>query len=41
MGPVVLARRMDKESNHCTEARKARAGVRRGFGMVQEHREML
>ncbi|GFS43202.1 hypothetical protein Acr_00g0084180 [Actinidia rufa] len=26
MGPVVLARRMDKGSNRCTEARKASAG---------------
>ncbi|GFZ06276.1 hypothetical protein Acr_18g0004460 [Actinidia rufa] len=27
IGPVVLARRMDEESNRCTEARKASAGI--------------
>ncbi|GFY85531.1 hypothetical protein Acr_04g0002690 [Actinidia rufa] len=41
MGPVVLARRMDKGSNCCTEARKASAGVPRGFGAIQERKEML
>ncbi|GFY85890.1 hypothetical protein Acr_04g0006280 [Actinidia rufa] len=41
MGPVVLARRVDKGSNRCTEVRKASAGVPRGFGVVQERREML
>ncbi|GFZ00919.1 hypothetical protein Acr_14g0005540 [Actinidia rufa] len=30
MGPVVLARRMDKGSNRCIEVRKASAGVPRG-----------
>ncbi|GFY90917.1 hypothetical protein Acr_07g0011130 [Actinidia rufa] len=48
MGPVVLARRMDKGSNRCTEVRKASAGVLRGSvmvpggpGVVQERRDML
>ena len=41
MGPVVLARRVDKGSNRCTEVRKASAGVPRGSGVVQERREML
>ncbi|GFZ14598.1 hypothetical protein Acr_24g0007880 [Actinidia rufa] len=41
MGPVVLARRMDKGSNHCTEVRKASAGVPGGSGVVQERRKML
>ncbi|GFZ09180.1 cytochrome P450, family 716, subfamily A, polypeptide 1 [Actinidia rufa] len=48
MGPVVLARRMDKGSNHCTEVCKASAGVLggsvmvlRGSEAVQERREML
>ncbi|GFY89759.1 hypothetical protein Acr_06g0016990 [Actinidia rufa] len=34
IGPVVLARRMDKGSNRCTEVRKASAGVLRGSVMV-------
>ncbi|GFS36195.1 plant UBX domain-containing protein 2 [Actinidia rufa] len=38
MGPMVLARRMDKGSNRCTEVRKASAGVPRGSG-VDVHRE--
>ncbi|GFZ03538.1 hypothetical protein Acr_16g0001620 [Actinidia rufa] len=38
MGPVVLARRMDKGSNRCTEVRKASAGVPGGSG-VDVHRE--
>ncbi|GFY86752.1 hypothetical protein Acr_05g0003910 [Actinidia rufa] len=33
MGPVVLARRMDKGSNRCTEVRRASAGVPRGSGV--------
>ncbi|GFZ06538.1 hypothetical protein Acr_18g0007080 [Actinidia rufa] len=33
MGPVVLARRMDKGSNRCTEVRKASAGVPGGSGV--------
>ncbi|GFY93698.1 hypothetical protein Acr_09g0001440 [Actinidia rufa] len=41
MGPVVLARRVDKGSNRCTEVRKASAGVPGGSRVVQEHREML
>ncbi|GFZ15333.1 hypothetical protein Acr_24g0015230 [Actinidia rufa] len=41
MGPVVLARRVDKGSNRCTEVRKASAGVPGGFRVVQERREML
>ena len=48
IGPVVLARRMDKGSNRCTEAREASAGVLGGStmvpggsGAVQERREML
>ena len=48
MGPVVLARRVDKGSNRCTEVRKASAGVLGGSvmipggsGVVQERREML
>ncbi|GFY86194.1 hypothetical protein Acr_04g0009320 [Actinidia rufa] len=48
MGPVVLARRMDKGSNRCTEVRKASAGVLGGSVMVpggsevvQERMEML
>ncbi|GFS43661.1 hypothetical protein Acr_00g0086260 [Actinidia rufa] len=48
MGLVVLARRMDKGSNRCTEVRKASAGllggsimVPGGSGVVQERREML
>ncbi|GFY99422.1 hypothetical protein Acr_13g0008230 [Actinidia rufa] len=38
MGPVILARRMDKGSNRCIEVCKASAGVPRGFG-VDVHRE--
>ncbi|GFY85526.1 pentatricopeptide repeat (PPR) superfamily protein [Actinidia rufa] len=39
MGPVVLARRMDKGSNCCTEARKASAETR-GVQLVQDvHRK--
>ncbi|GFY95306.1 hypothetical protein Acr_10g0006910 [Actinidia rufa] len=38
IGPVVLARRMDKGSNSCTEVRKASAGVPRG-SRVDIHRE--
>ncbi|GFS36180.1 hypothetical protein Acr_00g0044480 [Actinidia rufa] len=34
MGPVVLARRMDKGSNRCTEVRKASVGVLGGSVMV-------
>ncbi|GFS34323.1 hypothetical protein Acr_00g0033270 [Actinidia rufa] len=34
MGPVVLARRVDKGSNRCTEVRKVNAGVFRGSAMV-------
>ncbi|GFS34735.1 hypothetical protein Acr_00g0035650 [Actinidia rufa] len=34
MGPVVLVRRVDKGSNHCTEVRKAIAGVLGGSVMV-------
>ncbi|GFY98604.1 hypothetical protein Acr_13g0000050 [Actinidia rufa] len=34
MGPVVLARRVDKGSNRCTEVRKASAGVLGGSVMV-------
>ncbi|GFZ15968.1 hypothetical protein Acr_25g0003770 [Actinidia rufa] len=46
IGPVVLARRMDEESNRCTEACKASAGISEddvleGSGVVQEHKEML
>ncbi|GFS37013.1 hypothetical protein Acr_00g0049210 [Actinidia rufa] len=48
MGPVVLARRMDKGSNYCTEVRKVSAGVLGGSvmvpresGVVQEYRKML
>ncbi|GFZ06477.1 hypothetical protein Acr_18g0006470 [Actinidia rufa] len=48
MGPVVLARRIDKGSNHCIEVHKAIVGVLggsvmvpRGSGAVQERREML
>ncbi|GFY81363.1 SPFH/Band 7/PHB domain-containing membrane-associated protein family [Actinidia rufa] len=41
MGPVVLARRMDKESNRCTEVRKVSTGVPGGYGAAQERREML
>ncbi|GFZ06992.1 hypothetical protein Acr_18g0011620 [Actinidia rufa] len=48
MNPVILSRRMDKESNRCTEVRKASTWVLggsimvpRGFGVVQECREML
>ena len=48
MGPVVLARRVDKGSNRCTEVRKASAGVLGGsvmvlggFEVVQERSEML
>ncbi|GFY84660.1 hypothetical protein Acr_03g0014340 [Actinidia rufa] len=48
MGPVVLARRVDKESSHCTEVRKASTGILGGSVMVpggsvavQEHKEML
>ncbi|GFY93906.1 hypothetical protein Acr_09g0003520 [Actinidia rufa] len=48
MGLVILARRMDKRRNYCTEVRKASLGilggsvtVPRGFGVVQEHKEML
>ncbi|GFZ05238.1 chalcone-flavanone isomerase family protein [Actinidia rufa] len=41
MGPMVLARRMDKRSNRCTEVCKASAGVPGGSGVVQERREML
>ncbi|GFY85303.1 hypothetical protein Acr_04g0000410 [Actinidia rufa] len=48
IGPVVLARRMDKGSNCCTEVRKASARVLGGSVMVpkgsravQERREML
>ncbi|GFY83657.1 hypothetical protein Acr_03g0004310 [Actinidia rufa] len=41
MGPVVLSRRLDKVSNRCTEVRKVSAGILRGSGAVQEHREML
>ncbi|GFS40000.1 autophagy 2 [Actinidia rufa] len=35
MGPVVLARRMDKESNRCTEACKASAGIPEGLQSLQ------
>ncbi|GFY86073.1 hypothetical protein Acr_04g0008110 [Actinidia rufa] len=38
MGKVVLARRMDKGSNRCTEVRKESAGVPGGSG-VDVHRE--
>ncbi|GFS41449.1 hypothetical protein Acr_00g0074420 [Actinidia rufa] len=38
MGPVVLARKMDKGSNRCTEARKASVGVLGGSG-ADVHRE--
>ena len=41
MGPVVLARRMDKESNSCTKERKANVGVLRGSGVVHERKEIL
>ncbi|GFZ02264.1 hypothetical protein Acr_15g0008720 [Actinidia rufa] len=41
IGPMVLARRMDKGSNRCTEVRKASTGAPRGSRVVQEHREML
>ncbi|GFS29190.1 hypothetical protein Acr_00g0005730 [Actinidia rufa] len=41
MGPMVLVRRMDKESNRCTEVLKASAGVPGGSVVVQERREML
>ncbi|GFS44241.1 hypothetical protein Acr_00g0089350 [Actinidia rufa] len=48
VGLVVLARRMDKGSNRCTEARRETTGVLggsimvpRGSGVVQERREML
>ncbi|GFS33873.1 hypothetical protein Acr_00g0031020 [Actinidia rufa] len=48
MGPMVLAKRMDKGSNRCIEVHKASAGVLRGSimvpgesGVVQERREML
>ncbi|GFS35513.1 Zim17-type zinc finger protein [Actinidia rufa] len=34
MGPMVLARRMDKGSNRCTEVRKASAGVLGGSGVL-------
>ncbi|GFZ19436.1 hypothetical protein Acr_28g0001410 [Actinidia rufa] len=34
--PVILARRMDKGSNRCTEVRKASTGVLGGFIMVPE-----
>ncbi|GFY86936.1 malectin/receptor-like protein kinase family protein [Actinidia rufa] len=34
MGPVVLARRVDKGSNRCTEVRKASAGVPEGSGVL-------
>ncbi|GFZ13651.1 hypothetical protein Acr_23g0020360 [Actinidia rufa] len=36
MGPVILARRMNKGNNRCTEARKASAGVLKGCtGRIQ------
>ncbi|GFZ17521.1 hypothetical protein Acr_26g0007910 [Actinidia rufa] len=35
MGPMVLARRVDKGTNRCTEVRKASAGVPGGSGVVQ------
>ncbi|GFY86597.1 hypothetical protein Acr_05g0002360 [Actinidia rufa] len=38
MGPIVLERRMDKESNRCTEVSKVSAGVPRG-SEVDVHRE--
>ncbi|GFY90772.1 hypothetical protein Acr_07g0009690 [Actinidia rufa] len=41
MGPEVLARRVDKGSNHCTEVRKASVGVPGGSEVVQERRKML
>ena len=41
MGPVVLARRMDKGSNRCTKAHKASAGIPEGFGAVQERKKIL
>ncbi|GFS42838.1 hypothetical protein Acr_00g0081980 [Actinidia rufa] len=41
MGPVVLARRMDKGNNRYTEARKVSVGAPRGSGAVQKCREML
>ncbi|GFY92153.1 hypothetical protein Acr_08g0005490 [Actinidia rufa] len=41
VGPVVLARRMDKGSNRCTEVCKVSAVVLGGSGVVQERREML
>ncbi|GFS42294.1 hypothetical protein Acr_00g0079110 [Actinidia rufa] len=41
MGPVVLARRMDKESNHCTERRKASAGDIHGEAQRKETKSIL
>ncbi|GFY88001.1 hypothetical protein Acr_05g0016400 [Actinidia rufa] len=40
-GSSGIARRMDKESNCCTEVRKVSAGVPKGSEVVQERREML
>ncbi|GFY97731.1 hypothetical protein Acr_12g0002720 [Actinidia rufa] len=38
MGPVVLVRIMDEESNCCTETRKASAGIPGGFVHTREER---
>ncbi|GFY88754.1 hypothetical protein Acr_06g0006940 [Actinidia rufa] len=40
MGPVVLARRMDKKTNSCTEVRKASAGVLGGSVVVPRGSEV-
>ncbi|GFZ03533.1 hypothetical protein Acr_16g0001570 [Actinidia rufa] len=41
MGPVVLARRMDKGSNRCTETRKASAGCRMSIEKIKKETKSI